>query len=853
MIIPFFRNKTPLLTLFLASILTAQGICLPSDPARKSQLNPAEGGIAVFPPNKEERWTWTLPPAHPAQSSATAIQWTLHYWDGTEARGEAPVLKPVPPAEVAPLAFVLTPAKLGWARLSVQLKDAKGKTLLSEETTLTVGAPDRNTQRAFHYGYCSHSDWLQPDQYKLSIQILGASGIDLLRDGYGWDHLQPAEGKWAFDKLDQLVTDTGAVGIELQTLFGYTAKWASTGNTATTNWHDWANKMPKIDPWLTYVKTMVERYGDRIHYWEVWNEPDHSFWLDTPENYLLLFNKTAEAIKKVSPSAKVMNGGLTLINTDQDIAVRKNLFTKGDKANWDLFAYHSYMTLEQLLATSKEVDLALKGTGLDRMPRWMNECGTHTLVPDGERTQLLQLIKKITLSPALGITGYFSYDLRDDGIDSSTTEHRLGVVDYYYRPRPAYAAYQNLIRELASRRYFPPGNAPAQPSASADGIWLAGYAGSKGAEHRIVAWREGKASAPTMLHWPKGTAIKGVEDAMGNPVEFSRVGGYAVVALSEEPVYIAFTGKAAYPELSSFIRLPAVVAALPGQTAPLAIGIRNPTADPLELTLKGRLADGGKELFNQTLQLAPGDDQEVKTNVSWPAEAAGAGKIGFEIASPSLGTSFHATLPYEAARVIPFGADPGEKMQPPQFVLNKRENIVNLSDGLAQADRDWKGPEDLSATSALSYDETALHLLIDVQDDIHSQQGNPLRLWEADGVQLAIKMNDADLNYLQAEIGLAPGKAPVTWVDKAPSSGQITLGALPSEVTCAVVQKGTHTVYRIDLPWATLGSKGFPKKPFRLSFLVNDNDGTGRRQWVELSPGIGKLQDPSLFPLFFCK
>src|SRR5258708_5277090 len=78
-----------------------------------------------------------------------------------------------------------TPAKLGWARLTARLVDAKGDALVTEETTLTIGSPDRTPQRAFRYGFCAHSDWLEPDQYKLSMQMLGASGIDILRDGYG--------------------------------------------------------------------------------------------------------------------------------------------------------------------------------------------------------------------------------------------------------------------------------------------------------------------------------------------------------------------------------------------------------------------------------------------------------------------------------------------------------------------------------------------------------------------------------------------------------------------------------------------------------------------------------------------
>jgi hypothetical protein len=430
----------------------------------------------------------------------------------------------------------------------------------------------------------------------------------------------------------------------------------------------------------------------------------------------------------------------------------------------------------------------------------------------------------------------------------------LGVVDSFYRPRPAYAAYQNLIRELAPRHYFPPAGAVpgSQPGPNADGIWLAGYAGDEGGEHCLVAWRGGKGSSPMTFHWPEGTAIERVDDVMGNPVDFSNVGGYAVVALGEEPVYIRFTGKAVYPTLGSFLRFPPVVAALPGQTSSLVIGIRNPTGDPLQIILKGSLSDGGKDLFRQKLKLQPGEDKQVTTDISWPQEALSPGKIALEVTFPSTEKQFRAAIPYQVAHVIPRGVAPNGKMEQPQFVLNKRENIISLSEGLAQAGRDWKGPEDLSATASFFYDDTALHIAIDVQDDVHFQEGHPLRLWEGDGLQFAIKMNDGDVAYLQAEAALPTGKKDaVTWVDKA--AGRIPAGALPVEVTCHITRQENLTSYRIDLPWATLDSNGIPINPFRISFLINDNDGKGRRQWVELSPGIGLQQDPSLFPLFYCK
>jgi xylan 1,4-beta-xylosidase len=57
-----------------------------------------------------------------------------------------------------------------------------------------------------------------------------------------------------------------------------------------------------------WVKHSVEKYGkDQVQswYWEVWNEPDISYWHGTPEEYDKLYDYAAAAVKRALPSARV--------------------------------------------------------------------------------------------------------------------------------------------------------------------------------------------------------------------------------------------------------------------------------------------------------------------------------------------------------------------------------------------------------------------------------------------------------------------------------------------------------------------------------------------------------------------
>ncbi len=63
---------------------------------------------------------------------------------------------------------------------------------------------------------------------------------------------------------------------------------------------------------FTWVKHCVERYGAKqvqSWYWEVWNEPNIGYWKGSMEEYFMLYDYTADALKRSLPLAKI--GGPT--------------------------------------------------------------------------------------------------------------------------------------------------------------------------------------------------------------------------------------------------------------------------------------------------------------------------------------------------------------------------------------------------------------------------------------------------------------------------------------------------------------------------------------------------------------
>lgn len=69
--------------------------------------------------------------------------------------------------------------------------------------------------------------------------------------------------------------------------------------------NDYAKWGELVYQWVRYS---VEKYGNEevaSWYWEVWNEPDISYWHGTPEEYDKLYDFAAEGVKRALPTARI--------------------------------------------------------------------------------------------------------------------------------------------------------------------------------------------------------------------------------------------------------------------------------------------------------------------------------------------------------------------------------------------------------------------------------------------------------------------------------------------------------------------------------------------------------------------
>lgn len=129
-----------------------------------------------------------------------------------------------------------------------------------------------------------------------------------------------------------------------------------------------------MQAFLKFVKATVERYKDKINYWEVWNEPNHrNYWGDEPngKEYGQLVFQTAKLIREIDPECKIIAGATSGIDPE----FTDNFLQAGADSLIDIISFHNYGAIPE-----ERVYLAVELWKIMKKYRqgielWQGECG----------------------------------------------------------------------------------------------------------------------------------------------------------------------------------------------------------------------------------------------------------------------------------------------------------------------------------------------------------------------------------------------------------------------------------------------------------------------------------------------
>lgn len=176
--------------------------------------------------------------------------------------------------------------------------------------------------------------------------------------------------------------------------------------------------------------------------------------------------------------------------------------------------------------------------------------------------------------------------------------------------------------------------------------------------------------------------------------------------------------------------------------------------------------------------------------------------------------------------------------------------LIDLSDGTPLLNG-YNGADDLSGTAQLRWDADNIYLTADIRDDVFSHNASGINIWQNDSIQFSLAPGVPGDSQSWYEYGISQtpeGPQIYRWLSmKGAATGVLTKGTL--SVTRDEATKITS--YALALPWSEVSPiRGAVGNILSFSMLVNDNDGSGRKGYIEWGSGIGAAKDAALFRTF---
>ena len=297
-----------------------------------------------------------------------------------------------------------------------------------------------------------------PEKRGQMAEIARRSGIGMIRERLGWNHVHRSPG---FENLDlegakacndcrNAIATAGVKVLELN--------------------HDAPAWMPRTGEKYPQDLLMMRRVWDAFTaHWnrqwgglEVWNEPEIGFGsFLPPDQYMPVWQTVAyqhqvskdEAAKEAetgerTPLVSCVMSGCSRIWLDPAAEM-------GVLDTCDVFSFHTYARASQVEGIYGDYQDWLRQYGHPTMPMWLTECGRPWKIGPGRPPQSEDLTSAIDIAMkgvearAFGIQKYFPFVFPY----YEERESNFGMMSRDYTPLRSIAGYAQLVRTLAFRDY----------------------------------------------------------------------------------------------------------------------------------------------------------------------------------------------------------------------------------------------------------------------------------------------------------------------------------------------------------------------------------------------------------------
>ena len=302
--------------------------------------------------------------------------------------------------------------------------------------------------------------------HEKDLDLIAAAGFKFIRMDFGWESTEPSKGEYNWAGYDELLANLEKRGLRAIFILDYSHRLyeetATSPNPITGQSHKTTASPQHPDSVAAFARwaaASAKHFQGRHVLWEIWNEPNISFWSPKPDaqQYTTLALAACKAIREAEPRATIIGPASSTFPWE----FLETFLKSGVLEYLDAVSVHPYREPnrppEMAAADYQKLRTLIARYApparQDRIPilsgewgysTWKRGVTLETQAAFAARQQLANLLDGVPLS--------IWYDWKNDGPDPNENEHNFGTVLPDLVPKPAYVAIQTLTRELSGYR-----------------------------------------------------------------------------------------------------------------------------------------------------------------------------------------------------------------------------------------------------------------------------------------------------------------------------------------------------------------------------------------------------------------
>lgn len=416
------------------------------------------------------------------------------------------------------------------------------------------------------------------------MEMLAAGGFTWIRMDLSWSGTEKIKGEYDFSAFERLLDSLDQHGIRAMLILDYHNRFYDEGLSPYTDEGRAA--------FARWAAAAVAKFKGRGVIWEMYNEPNISFWKPRPNppDYIKLAIEVGKAIRASAPDELYVGPATSKI----DMPFLEACFEAGLLQYWDAVTVHPY---RQSSPETVVPEYAKLRRAIERyapagkvIPILSGEWGYSVAWQqfDSER-QARYLARQWLVNLSQSVPLSIWYDWRDDGKDPKEPEHNFGTVRHNYRrdqqpvfePKPAYRAAQTLTRCLNGLRFN------KRLDLGRDEDWCLLFAA--GDRQALACWTTHRGE-PREVLLPTGRGKFRVVGLTGEEVVEREADDAGLrLALGGDVRYVLPADRCdSLRVAAAWQTAPAIRAARAGEPLEVALNLRNPLDRPIQVSQPGQ-------------------------------------------------------------------------------------------------------------------------------------------------------------------------------------------------------------------------------------------------------------------------